>query len=805
MISLDSLASSLKPESTVLLFGAGSSMPSGAPSSRKLVESLATAFKVDASDLDLREMSTLIETRHSRSQLIDTLRPMFADLRPTGGLLTLPRFRWKSLFTTNYDQLIEKAYERANSPMTVFSSNFDFRRHDAPDATKLHKLHGTVEHDVADGHRSRWIITEQDYDLTDEFRESLFDSFRNDLASANLVIIGHSLADPDIKAIVTRALAIRQKASNPGGIYMLMYSGSPEKAAVFESRGIKVAVGGIDDFFAALTAAGPALSVVHTDTGNPLDVAVVLQPLTIDVGHSRQWQTSKIADMFNGWPASYADIDAGLTFKRSVVEACEAQFRSGGKPSVLLLGASGVGKTTAGRQLLTRCATDGYHCWEHKSDHPLMPDRWIAVAQKLQRDGVKGLLLVDDGDEHLHELNSLFDGLSSKGLTSLGVVITASRNQWNPRIKSPTLLAGCETYVLEKLDAREITDLLRLVESNTTISALVESSFLGFSPSERRVRLEERFEKDMFVCLKNIFASEAFDDIVLREYASLAPQLQDIYKYVAALEDAGVRVHRQLIIRLLGIPMNTLGSSLENLTDIIHEYTIDEKQGVYGWRGRHPVIMGIIAEFKFAETESYATLFERVIDALMPTLDIEIRTLIALCSGQGGIMRLPDRKVQNRLLGKMISVAPGERVPRHRLIRNLIDMNEFESAEAEIRVFTKDFREDGPVHRYKVLLLVARAKNSPGLMEEDRLVILNRAKDLAIAGIRKYRDNKHMLYTYCEVGIGIYKRSGDLSVFADAIRETKAAEKVLGDPEVSRRIDDFERRVIGQTNMSLAK
>lgn len=750
-------------------------------------------------------MSTIVESRNSRAQMIDALRPLFTSLRPTGGLLTLPRFRWKGLYTTNYDQLIEKAYERANTPLTVFSSNFDFRRHDAPDATKLHKLHGTVEKDIADGHRSRWIITEQDYELTDEYRESLFDSFRNDLSGADLVIVGHSLSDPDIKDIVTRALAIRQKANNPGGIYMLMYSGSAEKAAVFESRGIKVAVGGIDEFFAALTVAGPALSLVHSDTGNPLDVAVVLQPLTVDVGHSRQSQSAKIADMFNGWPASYADIDAGLTFKRSVVESCEAQLRSAVKSSVLLLGASGVGKTTAGRQLLIRLANDGYHCWEHKSDHPLMAEQWLAVAQKLERDGAKGALLVDDGDEHLHELNALFDGLASKSSNSLSLVITSSRNQWNPRIKSPALLASCHTYVLEKLDAREITDLLRLVESNATISELVESSFLGFSPSERRVRLEERFEKDMFVCLKNIFASEAFDDIVLREFAGLTPQLQDIYKYVAALEDAGVRVHRQLIIRLLGIPMNTLGSSLENLTDIIHEYTIDEKQGVYGWRGRHPVIMGIIAEFKFAETESYVTLFERVIDALMPTLDIEIRTLIALCSGQGGIMRLADRRVQNRLLAKMISVAPGERVPRHRLIRNLIDMDEFESAEAEIRVFTKDFREDGPVHRYKVLLLVARAKNSPGLMEEDRLVILNRARDLAIAGIRKYRDNKHMLYTYCEVGIDIYKRTGDLSTFEDAIRETKAAEKVLGDPEVSRRIDEYERRVVNQTNMSLAK
>lgn len=412
---------------------------------------------------------------------------------------------------------------------------------------------------------------------------------------------------------------------------------------------------------------------------------------------------------------------------------------------------------------------------------------------------------MDDGDEHLHEMNALFDGLSSKGLKGLHLVITASRNQWNPRIKSPTLLSACEQYILEKLDAREITDLLRLVETNQTISALVEDSFLGFSPSERRVRLEERFEKDMFVCLKNIFASEAFDDIVLREYAGLAEQYQEIYKYVAALEDAGVRVHRQLIIRLLGVPMNTLTAVLENLTDIVHEYTVNEREGVYGWRGRHPVIMGIIAQYKFAATEDYVALFERVIDALMPTLDIEISTLRALCSGQNGIGRISSRKVQNKLLARMISVAPGERVPRHRLIRNLIEMNDFEAAEAEIRVFTKDFREDGPVHRYRVLLLVARAKNAPGLMEEDRIVILQRAKDLAVAGTRKFRDNKHLLYTYCEVGIEIYKRTGGLSDFEDAMKELKASEKLLGDPEISRRIDELERRVVSQTNMSLVK
>ena len=78
----------------------------------------------------------------------------------------------------------------------------------------------------------------------------------------------------------------------------------------------------------------------------------------------------------------------------------------------------------------------------------------------------------------------------------------------------------------------------------------------------------------MFVCMRNIFASESFDDIILREFAELPGAYQDIYRHVAALEDAGVRVHRQLVIRLLGLPMAAIAGILEMLTDIVTEYTI---------------------------------------------------------------------------------------------------------------------------------------------------------------------------------------------------------------------------------------
>ncbi len=156
-----------------------------------------------------------------------------------------------------------------------------------------------------------------------------------------------------------------------------------------------------------------------------------------------------------------------------------------------------------------------------------------------------------------------------------------------------------------------------------------------------------------------------------------------------------MRVHRQLIIRLLGISASSIASLLHNLTDIITEYNINEPLGIYGWRCRHTVISAIVTKYKFQDLEKVIKLFDDVIDKISPTYDIEIRSLRQLCNIESGITRIPDKNEQNRLLRKMMSIAPGERVPRHRLIHNLIDQGYFEKAETGIRLFNKDFGADG--------------------------------------------------------------------------------------------------------------
>lgn len=800
-IEITDLVDDLATENTILIFGAGASVSSDAPSVSKLIQAISTKFGIDAAGLSLKEIASLVEVRKNRSELVGLIRSMIKGLKAKGALLNIPHYAWKNIFTTNYDELVENSYERAGQPLSVISSNFDFTADSHLGATKLFKLHGTIHKDIVDGHVSRMIITETDYDHTNDYREALYDRLKSDMSpGSQVLIVGQSLADSDLRELVQRAITINQNSQQKGTISLLLYERDENRAQLFESRGIRVAFGSLDDFVSALGRRGPTHKVVWDDDSDPLDVVVDLRPVTFLVNEEVDPSKANASAIFNGWPANYPEIVKGLTFDRSVTNEVLTFLQDETKACAVLLGASGVGKTTAARQIVLKLRGQGYYAYEHKNDHPLSPDHWLKVAQRLKSMDRMGVLLIDDAHSHLYSANELIDRLIADNNLRLKIVMTSARNHWGPRVKTPNVYQRGKEFPISQLDQAEIDRLLVLVDAVPELRSLVESGFAGFSSSEKRRRLSDRCNADMFVCLKNIFASEKFDDIVLREYAALQQDSQEIYKFVAAMEHAGIHVHRQLVVRTLGISGDSIPSVLTNLDEIINEYTVSKRDGIYGWGVRHYVIAGIISRYKFHDVQKRISLFEKVIDNISPTYEIEIRTVRELCSMDTGIPAIPDKHSQNMLLRRMMSIAPGERVPRHRLIRNLIDLGEFEKAESEIRIFEKDFRKEAPIARYRVLLTIARAVNTPGLMREDRITILDQARDLALTAVERYESNKYVLSSYCELGVENFRLTGSHEVFDEAMEKLKKAETRLGDPEVTKLIVKFQRRMSGQSS-----
>lgn len=100
--------------------------------------------------------------------------------------------------------------------------------------------------------------------------------------------------------------------------------------------------------------------------------------------------------------------------------------------------------------------------------------------------------------------------------------------------------------------------------------------------------------------------------------------------------------------------------------------------------------------------------------------------------------------------------------------------------------------------RYKINLMVARAVRTPGIMQEDRIVILERAIEEATVAIRRYPYTPQVFAAYGEVGWELFKLTGKTETFDLAIAQLKEAETRIGDPQVTMIIRSFERRMSGQ-------
>ena len=89
---------------------------------------------------------------------------------------------------------------------------------------------------------------------------------------------------------------------------------------------------------------------------------------------------------------------------------------------------------------------------------------------------------------------------------------------------------------------------------------------------------------------------------------------------------------------------------------------------------------------------------------------------------------------------------------------------------------------------------MVRASSAKGILGEDRMAILEMARDKAIRAVDRYKNNKNILKTYCDVGLEIFKRAADPTVFEDASLKLREAEARLGDPDITNSLIMFERQ-----------
>lgn len=788
-ISLAALCDQIDPGKTALLLGAGASVPSGAPTGANLASKLwREVGKTEQQSEDLIETASILERRYARRPVIDGVVSALRSLKPTGGLLGLPRLGWREIFTTNFDQLIEKSYKACDLPLTAIRSNFDYSNREARLGTTLFKIHGCITQDRSLGDKPSMILTEDDYDQYEQFRQTSFSLLQNAMLTGDILILGQSLRDKHLADLVKKVLSLKPQGVS-SNVFVLVYDKDDLRAPLLEDRGAKIAFGGIDEFvheMGQLTASAPVIAPSPQDV-LPMSLVSIVE----DVAHARAREPN-VGRMFNGAPATYADIGAGATFERALTPLLNDQLNDRNVATIAIVGAGGVGKTTLARQLLTLAVDAGRLGFEHKIDFPFLSQPWIALEANLRANGTKAVLLLDECTRYLRQVNLLAEHLTDIPDASLKIVLTANAAQWGQRLKSSSLFTRGRVYELSRLVDQELHSLVNLVQFNRTIAGLVQSQFRGLGRAAQLARLKERCSADMFVCLKNIFANESLDNILLYEYEELPPASQEHYRYIAALEAVGLRVHRQLVVRLLGLQADQVASVLHGLKGIIDEYDINAREGIYGWSTRHLVIARKITEYKFSSLDELNALFKLIIKNINPGIRTELQSIRDLCDAEFGIGRLGDPETRQGLYRDLIGIAPGERIPWHRLIRELLEQERLEEVEYMIRDAIDAVGQDAPLDRFKVRLLMARADLTKGIAAGDRLAILRRAYELASSNAERHRSDKYSYRVICDVAVKMIERGESVQILYEAIARMRHAATEILDPDMDRDIRRFE-------------
>ena len=191
----------------VLFAGAGFSygaqnIKGEVPSAKKIKEELLLDMGLDKkSEHSLETISNFYKNKKSSKELIDKLKEQYNVIKVLDYHISLMNVRWKRIYTTNYDQVVEKASKKVEYIRDAIILSDDFEQSDKN--TICVHLNGYIERLNADKLDNEFKLTDKSYSCDTLVGNPWFEFMVNDFeAASTIIVIGYSMKfDIDIKRL----------------------------------------------------------------------------------------------------------------------------------------------------------------------------------------------------------------------------------------------------------------------------------------------------------------------------------------------------------------------------------------------------------------------------------------------------------------------------------------------------------------------------------------------------------------------------------------------------------------------------
>lgn len=596
----------------VLFVGAGigysCARPDGAPmpDARQLAGELASEFAIDAaSDPDLPKVAQVVELRKGRAALNSFLSERLAGFEPNDSLKWLLNLPWKSIFTTNYDRVLQRCFELNPTPprqCVTMSSTAGIVPFDPRFDIPIYHLHGCL-FEIENPHV---LITEEDYAQFRERRRMLFEILKRDWATSNLVYVGYSNRDPNWKTVQTE---LRQEfaPSKPPGSYRVAKSTDALDKEILASQGITTVDATVDDFVASAIALigkvvqdPTTLDKAKSSIPSALHPAFVRNPVaTLRLLNSWEYvnqaaftATPNTAAFLNGDRPNWAVIAGEHSFHRDVEEDlidAVLDFATSPKPQsdqTIALAPAGYGITTCLMRLAVELVkANATAVFMHRTGSPILEGD-LEFACSISP--TPPVFIIDNAADCAMAIKRT--GMHLRHVRKPHLFLLGERlNEWR---LAPAHFKAHE-YFIDPLSDIEIERLLKFLEQHNALNKL-----LDLSHELRVAAIRQKNDRQLLVAMKEATEGPAFTAIIEDEFRNITmPEAQRLYAIVACAYQLRHRVRDGLLASLAGRGVVDMYKLVRDALEGVVEFDCtDAARGLYAARCRHHVIAEIVWE-----------------------------------------------------------------------------------------------------------------------------------------------------------------------------------------------------------------
>lgn len=611
----------------VLFLGAGASLssktPTGepAPGGAELARRISEHFLGEYDGWPLATAADYCIGVAGRTDVELFIRQQLADLIPSDTMRALPEVPWRTIYTTNFDTLVEDSYRLAgNTPRIrpIFTTLTPVRDL-SPSEIPLYKLHGCITR--AGGEEGRPVLTLEDSVQIHQQRGRLFRRLMEDMAEYTILYLGYSREDPDFQATVSQLASEMNGIHNLPSSYGLQPGNKEYQRIYWQSKKVHLIDEEADQFIPWLITEIAKLGVAPSSEGPPpisLFAGVEITNDTTTALHNHfefpkdeaPKGAPEFTSFFKGSRPFWGQLAAACDAQRDVtdeivLESIESGSRDG--PNlILILAEAGAGKTTILRRVGLDLATVwGLPVFSLRERAALEFDL-LANASRLI--GQRLIVLVDDGADRAAEVADFMERATSSRLP-VTLIAAARTNEWKARTAELAIPKTSE-FEVRHLSSEEIDRVLAKLEEFNELGELA-----GLSTGERTDRFRLAAERQLLVALREATEGKRFDEIVRDEYDRIpTDEAKKAYLYISALYQVRVPLRAGVLRRLLDLPFDQFTDRLvAPAQGVIIE---DEDPQGLAYRARHPVIAQIVVNYLLPSAQDKLAMYTTIVNAL---------------------------------------------------------------------------------------------------------------------------------------------------------------------------------------------